>query len=542
MNTESGLLSVALALLGQEASGLTPGEREVVLGIGPCPEPAAVGLFRDRILAGDDPLGDGFGRFRDARTRRRLGQVMTPGGLVDAMTRRARTEAGRRGDPVRVVDGGAGTGRFLTRCARLFPEAALVGVELDPVCAILLRANLRVLGLDARTRVVVGDFRDLTLPDVPGWTLHIGNPPYVRHHLLPARWKDWYAAAAAALGAGRASKRAGLHLHFFVKTGLLAREGDLAILVTAAEWLDTRYGETLRALLLGRLGGLSVHVVDARADPFPGTLATAAVTVFSPCFPLGRAGNAIRFETVANTIRFETVANAIRFEAVASVGDLGALSGGSDPATPTVPSGRDLPRVGDFFRVSRGQATGMNAVWLAGNGPPVPPRFLFPCVTGAREVFAAVERGCLDPAALACVIDLPRDLSALEGDDASQVAAFLEWARARGADRSYLARHRSPWWSVRLGEPAPIVCTYMARRPPAFVRNGGARLLNVAHGLYPRLELGEDDLADAVAALNAAFHAVPGRVYAGGLRKFEPRAVEAVPLDWSPSSSCRTGS
>ncbi|MDA8386574.1 MAG: hypothetical protein M0Z88_09995 [Actinomycetota bacterium] len=51
------------------------------------------------------------------------------------------------------------------------------------------------------------------------------------------------------------------------------------------------------------------------------------------------------------------------------------------------------------------------------------------------------------------------------------VEAFLRTARAKGADRGSIARHRRASWAVGLREPAPILATYMARRPPAFVRN-----------------------------------------------------------------------
>ena len=67
------------------------------------------------------------------------------------------------------------------------------------------------------------------------------------------------------------------------------------------------------------------------------------------------------------------------------------------------------------------------------------------------------------------------------------MARFLRAAVAAGAADGYVARHRTPWWRVRLAEPPPILASYMARRPPAFVRNlAGARFLNIAHGLYPR--------------------------------------------------------
>src|SRR3546814_1885250 len=48
------------------------------------------------------------------------------------------------GTPARVVDAGAGSGRFLLSAAVQFPKAQLVGIEYDPMAALLLRATLTV--------------------------------------------------------------------------------------------------------------------------------------------------------------------------------------------------------------------------------------------------------------------------------------------------------------------------------------------------------------------------------------------------------------
>jgi hypothetical protein len=82
---------------------------------------------------------------------------------------------------------------------------------------------------------------------------------------------------------------------------------------------------------------------------------------------------------------------------------------------------------------------------------------------------------------------------------------------------------------VGLREPAPILATYMARRPPAFVRNlAAARHINIAHGLYPRTELPEPVLARLVESLRRTVSVQDGRTYAGGLTKFEPREMERL--------------
>ena len=80
-----------------------------------------------------------------------------------------------------------------------------------------------------------------------------------------------------------------------------------------------------------------------------------------------------------------------------------------------------------------------------------------------------------------------------------------------------------------LRAPAPILATYMARRPPAFTRNlAQARHINIAHGLYPRRELPERRIERLVAALRETVTVDGGRTYAGGLTKFEPREMERV--------------
>ena len=129
------------------------------------------------------------------------------------------------------------------------------------------------------------------------------------------------------------------------------------------------------------------------------------------------------------------------------------------------------------------------------------------------------------------MIDLPAGLDALDDDERKAVQRFLAWARRRGAHEGYIATHRREWWSVGLREPAPILCTYMARRAPAFVRNKvKARHINIAHGLYPREVLNDTALTAVLTYLRRHVGTTGGRTYAGGLVKFEPKEVERIVL------------
>ena len=510
------LVALALALGARSVAGWSAEEEALAVAAPALPADALVRSVRVDVGGGLDPLGDAFCEVYAPETRRPRGATYTPSALVDAMTR---WSAGR-GTPIRVVDPGVGSGRFLVAAGRAFPDAELVGSEVDPEAALLARAHLAAAGLASRSRVVLGDYRSLSLPDVDGPTLFMGNPPYVRHHQIEPEWKEWLGRTAERHGL-KASKLAGLHVHFFLATAERARPGDFGVFVTSAEWLDVNYGRLVRDLLLRDLGLLSVHLVEPTARPFEDALTTAVVTPFA----VGARPKEIGVRRVETTT------------------DLGALDGGprlhrarlesARRWTPLMRAAREVPdgfvELGELCRVHRGQVTGANKVWIAGaHSAGLPESVLFPSVTRARELFNA-GRVLDETAHLRRVIDLPESLDALAPAARRPVERFLQHARRLGAHEAYTARHRRAWWSVGLREPAPILATYMARRPPAFVWNeGGARHINIAHGLYPRDPLPDAALVALADYLRASTTTGQGRTYAGGLTKFEPKEMERL--------------
>ncbi|MBJ7456673.1 MAG: class I SAM-dependent methyltransferase, partial [Thermoleophilia bacterium] len=284
----------------------------------------------------------------------------------------------------------------------------------------------------------------------------------------------------------------------------------------------TNYGRLVRELLLGPLGGEAIHVLEPTAAPFDDAAVTAAIT----CFRVGRPPGA-----------------PIRMRRLDAVSGLGALEGGREvPAeslgaaprwSPLTRRARAVPaghvQLGEICRVHRGAVTGRNSTWVVRAGDvDLPESVLFASITRAREIFEA------GPALSATdhlrrVVDLPHDLDVFEGAERRSITRFLREARRDGAHDGYIARARRTWWSVGLRPPAPILATYMARRPPAFVRNvAGARHINIAHGLYPRTELPDEVLTRLVGALRRSVSVDDGRTYAGGLTKFEPREMERL--------------
>lgn len=517
VQNESELAALAVQIIGGRQF-LNSAERAIVSSKRPA-RIDQLNELREAILAGLDPLGVDFIRLRSPKIRRAHGAVYTPGMIVDAMIDWAKVEPGP--SPARIVDPGSGSGRFLLGAARAFPDAELVGVEIDPLALLLLRANAEVAGFADRLTLHLGDYRTLKLPPISGRTLFIGNPPYVRHHQISDDAKSWFAETAKQYGF-RASKLAGLHVHFFVRTREIAHAGDFGAFITSSEWMDVNYGAVLRNMLADGLGGTALHVLDATVRPFEEALTTGAITCF-------RVGNRPEKFTV---------------RAVRSVDELQPLAKGKPLSWSTViattrwsqlvgprkrkPSG--VIELGELFRVHRGQVTGSNAVWIASaQARDLPKRFLFPAITRARELFQA-QNGILNHVDhLRYVVDLPVDLDVLTVTERCAVERFLAWAKTKRADQSFVAMHRRAWWSVGLREPPPIFCTYMARRPPAFVRNDArARYLNIAHGLYPRQPMNDFEMSTILLYLRETVGMSGGRTYAGGLVKYEPGEVERL--------------
>jgi hypothetical protein len=519
VESECELVEAALALGARDVPGWSRAELDYVEKVGAKRRPAtAVAFLKREIRRGRDPLGDAYTTLRTPEERRPHGATYTPQSIVDAMVEWAAGD----GAPGRVVDPGTGSARFLVAAGRRFRRVPMIGVEITTLGSILARGHLAAAGLADRSTICTCSYHDFAAPTIDSKTLYVGNPPYVRHHQLPAIWKDWLVRTARAQGLN-ASRLAGLHVHFFLATAARASRGDIGAFITSAEWLDVNYGSLVRELLLDGLGGLAVHVLEPTATAFEDAATTAAIT----CFRVGSRPRSIRLRRVK------------------TVDQLGKLDGGqlvrrerlieARRWTPLTLAPRKMREgcveLGELCRVHRGAVTGANATWVvAADFDALPERVLFPSVTRARELFAA--QNVLDAVAhLRRVIDLPVDLDVFDPDDRKMIDRFLRAAKRRGAAGGYIARHREAWWAVGLRPPAPILATYMARQPPVFVRNiSQARHINIAHGLYPRQPMTARALERLAKHLRETVTLGQGRTYAGGLTKFEPKEMERLPI------------
>lgn len=522
--TEGQLVRVALELGAAEVGGpLSLAEERLVREAGEYPAVTADSLseFRLAIEAGEDPLGALLCNLRPSATRRKVGAFYTPPELVRPMVRWILSN-----HPDRIVDAGCGSGRFAVEVARRASDVLVLAIDVDPLATILTRAALAVLG-QGNAMVLQDEYLTMRMPGHQGRTGFLGNPPYVRHHDLAPAVKAWARRAAWRKGYN-ISSLAGLHALFYLATALHAEPGDVGCFVTSSEWLDVGYGAIVRNLLLGDLGGQSLHVLQPTAAAFADAMTTAAVS----CFEVGAQPLGVRMSSVPS---------------LHELGDLG--EGGEVPRDALAKSARwsqllgsrdrertsDLIPLGEIARVHRGVVTGSNEFFVLTAARALElglERWCRPAITKAQEILTAdgVVRAGPDRRML---LDVPGDV---DRSAYPELDAYLRLGEEPRNGRppicsGYICRHRRPWWRLGTPPPPPVVVSYMARQAPAFALNPDALVpINIAHGLYPESALDGARLRALVETLNRTRRSFQGsgRTYHGGMEKFEPRELEAL--------------
>jgi release factor glutamine methyltransferase len=88
----------------------------------------------------------------------------------------------RRGEALRILDLGTGSGALLCALLKEFPAAQGVALDISEAAAVIARANLAACGLSKRSHVVGGCWGDCL---GGAFDLIVANPPYVASGVIP---------------------------------------------------------------------------------------------------------------------------------------------------------------------------------------------------------------------------------------------------------------------------------------------------------------------------------------------------------------------
>lgn len=416
---------------------------------------------------------------------RALGAYYTPAALAEPLVAWAVRSAGDA-----VLDPSCGEGAFLARVVdrllvlgadpRRLPEQ-VAGIDVDPRA--LARAGGALLSRHPGlrwSRLAEGDFFRLA---GGSYDAVVGNPPYVRTQGRAAADKQRSLKAAKAAGVDL-SADASLWAPFVAVAATLVKPGGRLAMVLPREALFVNYARPLLAALERRFSRVELEPVEGAW--FDGALVKVAV--------LRAEGEGGRAPRARESWVWSRVPDVGRCRAALEAEGLAPLS--------------------ELATVLVGVVTGDVDYFMPDEELP----YRAPAVASPSEL-RGTTLTARDP--LRGLLQIPRDYAgghaALDG--------YLERGRAKGVDRAYKCRTRSPWYSVRRQLPPPeLFLGYLVKRRPRFAANlAGAHSTNNVHRLFAKG--GVDAPALAAASMNAATRLsieLLGRVSAAGALKIEP--------------------
>jgi predicted RNA methylase len=475
---------------------------------------------------------------------REKGQFWTPDWIAQAMVSYV-----LQGETDHIFDPAVGAGAFFKAAKvlgeRLDRRVELLGAEIDD--AALQQATQNGLTTADLASVQISNF--VLHPPTRHFSAIVANPPYIRHHRLPAEAKTYLKAYSANLLGAALDGRAGLHIYFLLRAlQLLGPDGRLAFIMPA----DTCEGVFARPLwqwITQRYHLEAVVTFTPTASPFP------QVDTNPLIFLLRNRQPASDFWwaqcTQAETGQLQTWIGS-GFSAVPD-GPLriqrrqlreGLATGLSRP--PATERQSEIV-LADLARVWRGIATGANEFFFLtserARALEIPEEFLRLAVGRTRDV----DGNTITPQTLQQLeaSGRPTLLLSLDGRPLTElppsVRRYLLEGESQGLPQRPLIAQRRPWYKMEVRAVPPFLFAYLGRRNARFIRNtAGVMPLTGFLCVYPH----QSDPAFLEKLWGVLTHpdtianlALVGKSYGAGAIKVEPRALERLPIPTSALSA-----
>lgn len=470
--------------------------------------------------------------------RNRLGQFATPTVLAQDILAFASSLL-PTGEKISFLDPAIGTGAFYSALQKIFPKQQIVeafGFEIDPHYGKPAASLWKHSGLTLR-------LSDFTREDPsPRFNLIVCNPPYVRHHHLQNDDKNRLKWRTFKMSGMKLSGLAGLYCHFLGLSHAWMAEDAIAGWLIPSEFMDVNYGEVVKRYLLERVTLLRIHRFDPNDVQFADALVSSTIVWIKNSLPL--SSHDVIF-TLGGTLFKPNFSRRIAAQSLRH-----------EPKWTRFPAAdvrqwTARPKISDFFKITRGVATGDNTFFILTEEDikirSLPMETFRPILPSPRYLrqneVNSDERG--NPLLERRLFLLDTKLSEEEIKDRfPAIHAYLEEGKAHGRHERYICSHRTPWYAQEQRPPAPIVCTYLGRgdaksgRPFRFILNNSfATVANVYLAMYPTPLLARAMTSDPslIRRVWAALNEITpdqlldeGRVYGGGLHKLEPRELANV--------------
>lgn len=469
---------------------------------------------------------------------------VTPPELAEDMARYAVSLLDSEVIKVDFGDPAVGVGVFYQALRQVLPAKRIgsaIGIEIDTKMASVAHRRWTARGLDVRT----GDY--LHMERIPLRNLILANPPYLRHQQIPGARKEKLRERASVIMGKRVNARAGQYVYFLLLSHQWMRPGAVAVWLIPSEFMQTAYGAAMREYLTEKVELVRVHRFNHDDPQFETAHVLPAVIAFRNRPPSAKH---VVVLTVGGTLykpakRTTVYVNELRKDNTWSI-----------PRRVTKGRTRTTLQIGDLFTVRRGIATGANDFFILrreyARELGIPEVALRPILPKARTLSSDIVNRepdgypCVNPQLSLLDCNLSEDQVIARYPN---LMAYLNTAKGLGILERNLLRHRHPWYKQEHRDPAPFLCTYMGRggkdHPPFRIiwNKSDAVVTNTYIMMYPREPLVValknrplliEDLFNILKEVAQRSILDNARIYAGGLRKIEPRELMSVQL---PSST-----
>ncbi len=467
--------------------------------------------------------------------RRLFGQFSTPYNLAKEIMVYSLTLQVEKN--VRFLEPAVGTGVFISalhECISHNPGLTLeksFGIELDSVYFDAARS------LWKGEKFVNADFTELK-PDEK-YTLLVSNPPYVRHHLIPTVKKISLAQTIKADVDIKTSGLMGLYCYFILLSHKWLAKKAVSSWLVPSEFMDVNYGRVLKQYLLDTVHLVRIHRFVPEECKFDDALVSSCVIWFinekkSDDYEVEFSyGNTIEAPQLTKKIlrsQLKTEAKWTRF-----------------PERGGRVSCREEARLGNFFDIKRGIATGDNDFFIMtkneilNRGLSFDENYFQPILPSPRNLKIDSIDSDENGIPLMDTQYFLLNCGAIVNDES--IKNYLESGKSTTATK-YICKNRKIWYRQEKRFPTQFLCSYMGRGsdmnplPFRFIFNNSKAIATNSYlMLYPKENLRHFlsmDSSNAVLVWNALKQinildfADEQRIYGGGLKKIEPRELAKV--------------
>lgn len=504
-------------------------------------------------------------------SRRKLGQFRTPNHIANVLTDWAIDSATDK-----VLDPGMGAGVLTAKAYEAKQHQGdgeahvqdMFGIDLSDLAVVMSATALKLMNGEGTPQLFSGDFMETIYPGgehidtdtpilLPKFDSIVSNPPYSRHHELSKLEKSRIKEIAQKESNLSLSGRSPMYLFFFIHAAQFLKPGGKMAFLTPSEFLETNYGDALKRFLIENFN-IKALVLHNNQDSlsFDGVKTTSCITLLEKKDDASDPGQTKFINLSEWPLSVELIDDIKNGEEgdtpyghINLVDQDNLLPGEKwtkyfDPDTGSNPvaSSPDLTPLRNIGTLKRGIATGMNDYFCLSEDEVqewgLSKEYLSPLVRKSRGnphynyTEDDIEDWADDGEQVWLLYHLDENRGAID-DEALE--AYLKHGEEIGADSSYLASDRIPWYRVERREPARILATYMAKEGFRFIFNeAGVRNLNNLHCIYPDESYSDAEVKALLAYLNSSIAdkivRKAGRTYAKGLKKVEPNELKDAPV------------